>query len=222
MVGHPETIQQDFKISASERSRKWLRPLTIKNQFSFCRNRSHHAAPSAKPVELVSNDVTLEILPADPTWQSAELERIRTVLRQHPPAPPFRRDDDARTMGLKSLRYLGTPDAAREMAKLFGANDGNTESECMFGLVGSPSCADGLKEMKRLVAMPTFPVDEHFLSTMALLSLDPNTPPGNLPKQREENLHQVSEELLRFLPVKTGVALAISADAALSSKQDQL
>ncbi|MDQ2950095.1 MAG: hypothetical protein M3Y27_29855 [Acidobacteriota bacterium] len=45
-------------------------------------------------------------------------------------------------MALKSLRYLGTPEAAREMARLFRSSDNNTEFECMFGLVGSPSRAD--------------------------------------------------------------------------------
>lgn len=176
----------------------------------------------SQPLQLASNELVLEIVPADPAWQKSELNRARTIIAQHVLAVPPPIEDDARTAALKTLRYLGTPNAAREMARLFRSDDNNTKLECMFGLVGSPSRADGLKEMKQLLAAPDFPVNETFLSTMALLSLDPEASPQQQPSRREDNLNQLAEELLRALPQKTGVALAISTDTALSLKHGQL
>jgi hypothetical protein len=176
----------------------------------------------AKPIELTSNTLTLEIVPAGPGWQRAELDRIREALAHHPPPAIPWDGDPERTMALKALRYLGTPDAAREMARLFSSTDSNTKFECMLGLIGSPSRADGLKEMRQLLAAPDFPVEENFLSTMSLLSLDPSARSEELQKGREENLNALSEELFRVLPRKTGTALAISMDTALGFKRDEL
>jgi len=176
----------------------------------------------SKALQLASNELVLEIVPADPAWQKSEFDRARTIVAQHTPAFPPPVEDDARTAALKTLRYLGTPGAAREMARLFRSGDNNTKLECMFGLVGSPSRADGLKEMKQLLPTPDFPVDETFLSTMSLLSLDPDASPQEQPTRREDNLNLLAEELLRALPQKTGVALAISTDTALSFKHGQL
>lgn len=179
-------------------------------------------ARQATPLELASNELTLEIVPADPAWQRAQLDRIRAGIALHPPAFPSQPDDDPRTAALAALRYLGTADAAREMAGLFRSADSNTEFQCMFGLIGSPSRADGLREMKRLLAVPDFPVDERFLSTMSLLSLDPDASSEELSNRREENLNQLGDELLRVLPQKTGVALAVSTNTALGLKQGPL
>ncbi len=168
-----------------------------------------------RPVELRSNELTLEIVPADPAWQKTELTRVQTVLKEHPSAGPMR-PDASRTMALKSLRYLGTTDAAREMARLFQSEDNQAEFECMFGLVGSPNRAAGLDEMRRLLIDPDFPVRQNFLSTMSLLSLGPNTSREALATQRDENFKQLRKQLIETLPSKKGLALAFSADSVLS------
>jgi hypothetical protein len=168
-----------------------------------------------RPVDLRSNELTLEIVPADPAWQKTELTRVQTVLKEHPSAGPMR-PDASRTMALKSLRYLGTPDAARELARLFQSGDNQAEFECMFGLVGSPNRAAGLDEMRRLLRDPDFPVSQSFLSTMSLLSLEPSTSRETLSMQRDENLKQLRKQLVETLSAKKGLALASSADNVLS------
>ena len=130
--------------------------------------------------------------------------------------------DTRRTQALKRLRYLGTADAAQEMARLFRSEDSQTESECMFGLVGSTNRQSGLEEMRRLLAMPDFPVSQTFLSTMSLLSLDPNSSSEALPKKREEIYSRLREELVRDLPTKTGSALALSAAAAFTGNDGDI
>jgi hypothetical protein len=174
-----------------------------------------------RPVELRSNELVLEISPADPAWQMEELARIRTILGQFPPTGSVR-PDDQRTHALKRLRYLGNVDAAQEMARLFRSEDNQTESECMFGLVGSPSRQSGLEEMRRLLAMSDFPVSQTFLSTMSLLSLDPNSSSETLPSEREEDFRRLREELVRDLATKTGSALALSAAAIFTGNSSEI
>jgi hypothetical protein len=174
-----------------------------------------------RPVELRSNELAIEIVQADPGWQKEELARIRTMLEQFPPTGSAL-PDPKRTLLLKQLRYLGSADAAREMARLFRLEDGQTDFECMFGLVGSPNRAAGLEEMRRLLAEPDFPVSETFLSTMSLLSLDPALSNEALPTKREEILGQLRQELIQELPTKTGPALARSAGAAFGGKSSEI
>lgn len=174
-----------------------------------------------QPVEVRSNELVLAIVPADPAWQREELARIRNVLGQFPPTGSVQ-PDGQRALALKRLRYLGTVDAAREMATLFRSGDSNTESECVFGLVGSQNRQSGLEEMRRLLATPDFPVSQTFLTTMSLLSLEPNSSSEVLPKEREEHFRRLREELIRVLPIKTSWALALSADAALSGDKAEI
>jgi hypothetical protein len=74
---------------------------------------------------------------------------------------------------VKALRYLGTPVAAREMARRL-TDDDDWASDFMFGLVGSPARDTGLREMKMLLIDPHFPASSRFLRTMAVMTLDPN------------------------------------------------
>ena len=67
---------------------------------------------------VTSNSVTLTILPATKEWQDATLKSaIQFLDSTKPPAVPALDPADSRTQAVKTLRYLGTPEAAREMAR---------------------------------------------------------------------------------------------------------
>jgi hypothetical protein len=115
---------------------------------------------------------------------------------------------------VKALRYLGTPVAAREMARRL-TDDDDWASDFMFGLVGSPARDTGLREMKMLLIDPHFPASSRFLRTMAVMTLDPNAT-GDLLAQREEAEARFRQQLKSALKGKKGQALTVSANTVVS------
>ena len=118
-------------------------------------------------------------------------------------------------MALKALRYLGSEEAARELARRMRGEDDQADWDYMFGLIGSPHRDTGLEEMNKLLEDPEFPVSDLFLTTMAVLPLDPKEAPGSLRKQRDENLKVLRQRLVSAIPNKRGKALAVSLDSAI-------
>ncbi len=108
---------------------------------------------------------------------------LAALAETKPHAAPARGQPNPRREAVKTLRYLGTAAAAREMAHRM--NDPECGSDCKFGLIGSPARAAGLDEMRRLLADPDFPVDGQFLSTMSVVGL-PADAAGDLPTQRQQ------------------------------------
>jgi hypothetical protein len=167
---------------------------------------------AGKSPEVVSNEIELEIVPPDSEWQERELRRIKQALDD-----PKRKPETTGSAGdpLVALRYLGTQEAALELARRLGTTDTNTDFECMFGLIGSPNSAAGLAEMDALLREPNFPVTSMFLRTMSYLSLRAGEAPDVLQKQREENMESARTTLIAALPLKRGKALALSTETAL-------
>jgi hypothetical protein len=93
--------------------------------------------------------------------------------------------------------------------------DNHADWDCMFGLIGSPHRNTGLEEMNKLLNDADFPVTDLFLTTMAVLPLDPKEAPRSLIKQRDENLDALRLRLVSALPNKRGKALAASLDTAM-------
>lgn len=170
--------------------------------------------PMGKALELKSNQVVLEILPASPEWQRAKLLEIRARLSGKP-LPAFT-PNDPRQAAIKALRYLGSEDAAREMARLLRGEDQQADWQFAFGLVGSPHRREGLAEMQALLRSPDFPVSGPFVYTMSLLDLDPDQPPEDLQTQREEALARIHKTLAEALSSKRGKARGVSLSTAIS------
>ena len=186
---------------------------------------SDHAANDnpfgGEPVPVQSNSIALRIVAPDAGWQAAQLASIRQVLnsemvnREAPPGSSA--PDEVRQAALARLRYLGTEEAARELARRLRGEDNNGDFQCMFGLIGSPHRAAGLDEMNRLFDNPDFPISPLFLTTMAILPLDPAESSETLQTKVEANRKVLDERFLNALVHKRGRALAISLDAALSN-----
>ncbi len=170
-------------------------------------------SPLGDELQVNSNQIELEIVSADPGWQEAKLSEIRTALSK--PSSGTTARSESREAELRALRYLGSREAARELARRLRGEDSQDDWQCAFGLIGSPHRGAGLEEMDKLLDDPDFPVSTLFMSTMAILPLDPEQPPEFLRKQREENLHSLTGRLAEALQRKRGKALAISLDALL-------
>jgi hypothetical protein len=170
---------------------------------------------------VTSNSLMLTIVPATREWQESTLKKALQILdsTKAPAVPPVPNPSDLRTQAIKTLRYLGSVDAAREMAhRLTG---GDSDWDFAAGLVGSPARTVALEEMKKLLVNPSFPVTGRFLSTMSVLAL-PEGSVDNVPAQREKAEAQFRQELISAMGEKEGAARAVSnssivEDAAIHS-----
>src|SRR5579872_4274544 len=164
---------------------------------------------------VTSNSLTLSIVPATKEWQESTLQTTLQVLRSsRPPAVPISNPSDPRTQAIKTSRYLGTADAARDMAGRI--DGGNSDWEFEAGLLGSPARSAGFEEMKRLLVKPDFPVTGRFLSTMSVLAL-PDNASDNVPAQREQAEAGFRQDLISALKQKQGAALAVSANSIVEN-----
>src|SRR5579862_5752227 len=163
-------------------------------------------------VEVASNELVLNIVPATAEWQQQTLAAALAGMAQS--------DQEAHRKAVKTLRYLGTEAAARAMARRLAQPDDAWDFG--FGLIGSPAGEAALEEMKTLLAAPDFPVTDHFLRTMSVVALPADS--TVLPGERDKLETRFREELIAALETKQGAALAISADtiveeAAMRSRE---
>lgn len=164
-------------------------------------------------IELKSNPVELRITTADAAWQQAQFRQIVEALNRLVPSSG-NVQADTKQAALKALRYLGSAESARELARRLRGEDNNTDWDCMLGLIGSPHRDTGIEEMRKLLEDPDFPVSNRFLTTMSVLPLDPKAAPEALEKQRADHLKLIRQKLVFTLPNKRGKALAISLKTA--------
>jgi len=166
------------------------------------------------PKEIKSNSIQLEIVEADPAWQQAQLQNALAELSK-PPTAWMTPMSEARYLAVRQLRYLGSAEAARELARHLRGEENPADWNYMFGLIGSPNRKAGLEEMRKLLADPDFPVTGVFLEAMSILPLSSTEPPESLRNQREANLKAVRAELLDLAPTKRNNALPASLDTVL-------
>ena len=184
----------------------------ISHRVADSTNSNH---PWGDDVELKSNWLEVKIVAPDPSLQQETLAKILQALDTAKPTNPNFRDE-AKQAALTQLRYLGTEEAARELARRLRGEENHTDFECMFGLIGSPHRDAGLKEMNRLFENADFPVTQMFLTTMSILPLNPADAPETLRSEMEANRGELNRRLIGILPLKRGKASAISLDTALS------
>ncbi len=167
--------------------------------------------------EIVSNGLDLQIVAPDPAWEESQLKRILADFDASPP-PKYSMSSEGRLAAATELRYLGSPDAAREMARHLRGDENQVDWQCMLGLIGSPNKEVGLQEMHRLLLDPDFAVTGMFLRAMVLIPLTAENDAKILQLAMASNMADGRSMLLQALPIKRGHALAISADTLLSSE----
>jgi hypothetical protein len=171
--------------------------------------------------ELTSNIIVLRITSPDPAWQHAQLIEIREKLERGGGSGGDVRND-LKQAALKALRYLGSEEAARELAQRLRGEDNHADWECMFGLIGSPHRDAGLEEMNKLLEDPLFPISDLFLTTMSILPLRSGEDAESLRKQRDDNLKELRRRLINALSGKRGKALAATLDTAMSGADPKM
>src|SRR5215831_2088505 len=87
--------------------------------------KPYHAG--SKPLVAVSNIIEFEILAADRNWEETTLNSAKALLN-NPPKPDYYRAESERRAACRTLRFLGTDAAVKEIIERFRGQD----EECDF------------------------------------------------------------------------------------------
>jgi hypothetical protein len=173
--------------------------------------------PGVQSSELVSNEIELTIVPADKAWQQETLKKAVAVLdkpgdpKANPAAP------EERKLAARTLRFLGTVEAAREMARRCDGEDSNAEFGYILGLAGSAHSDVAIAEMKRLLSDPDHGVSASFLFGLGHLMRNPEGTPEEWMKEDAENYKTLEGELMNAVLKKRGRAQALSLNTVLET-----
>ncbi len=168
------------------------------------------APGGSAPVALRSNEIFLRIVAADSAWQKRTYRNAVAALNS-PNSNDERADIKAREKAFATLRFLGTPEATRELAqRLRGEARGGTDFTCYIGLVTSPERAEARAALGDALSDPDHPIGETFLNALSKTrSADDTT--GTEYADRKRAL----ESLVGALPKKRGKGFTISLSTAL-------
>ena len=107
------------------------------------------------------NAVAFTVSRPPPGWRAKTLRAAKLVLGDQGAT------EEAKREAARTLRFLGTESAAREMIRRLGADE--YSFELSFGLYGSPKRALIIREMEAALSRPAFPVTGTFLQTLSAL-----------------------------------------------------
>ena len=178
---------------------------------------------SGEPFSLLSNEIEFTVTPATPEWRAQALAEAVSTLDSADP-----KSEEAHHAA-RTLRFLGTEGAMREMARRYWAgNESPNGWEFRLGLYNPSHRAAAIEEMKAEIADPAHPVSQEFIRALADLEMFSN-PKYDLPpydpnkqdeyeafmKQRDaaENaiIADLEAQAAAVLSKKTGPARAVSA-----------
>jgi len=164
-------------------------------------------------VKVTSNELSLTIVKPTKTWQDSTLKTAIGILDGPAPTGPARPDAfEPQLEAAKTLRYLGTPAAAREMARRI--TGGASDWDFKLGLAGSPSKDAGLEEMEKLLVDPKFPVTDLFLDAMSVIAVSDDVGEDR-PAQKTKAEEQFRKDLALAVADKEGKARAVSANTII-------
>ncbi len=164
-----------------------------------------------------SNELTLKIVAADPAWQKRVFDNAVANLNAPAPVKAEQREQYAtsRRQAVETLRFLGTADAVRELAKRLRGDPGGLDHICMLGLISAPERSVARTALAEALADPDHPINATFLYALQRVNSDTTT--GNVNWEEAHAAQQrVFEELLAALPGKRGKALPISLSTAVN------
>ena len=167
------------------------------------------------PITARSNEVALKIAPANLEWQKKVLRDAVAALDTPAPKKPSEMEQytTSRRQGLLTLRFLGTADSTRELARrMRGEDPGGLDYICMLGLISSPEREVARIALEAELADPDHPIEGNFLYALRMVSFEG----GALNANWQEAQKSVVEELIAALPIKKGKALTISLNTAVS------
>src|SRR3989441_2619288 len=191
--------------------------LVVTSNRVSARDRSNSIG--ASPVTVRSNEIVLKIVPANAAWQKQVYNEAVAVLDARAPTQreQMEKYTTSRRQAIETLRFLGSADATRELAKrMRGEDSDGLDYICMRGLISSPERAVARSALEEALADPDHSIDSNFLYTLRMV----NSEPGVVnPNWRDDNQRAV-EQLVAALPIKRGNALSISLATALAQAWD--
>lgn len=175
-----------------------------------------------------SNLIEFEVVPAEAAWAKQTLARAAAVLDAREPGAD-------RRAACRTLRFLNTEGAVRELVRRFDGKDaaGGCEFEYDFGLRGTTHRALAVAEMERRLVAPEHPITTGFITVLSFLSflqqnsapLPPHPGPDDEEAARlwrkeydrrlslyEETLDVYAARLAAAVFAKEGPARAVSLD----------
>jgi hypothetical protein len=172
-------------------------------------------------VPVTSQTLLLTIVAATREWQQETLQQAKTDLAS---SAPTGMPDEQRLRGAKTLRYLGSLDSTKELARRLRGRENDFDFDFMFGLIASPEQEVARAEMRRLLFDSDFPVSSMFLSALAIVCLHPDETYEVHLKNYQNAYKAASRELIESLAKKRGDALPASLFTALNqvSPEDNL
>jgi hypothetical protein len=170
-----------------------------KYRIAILSRRVTQGSPSAPRVELTSNIVTIDIVPAPAAWVKQQIAEAAGILDS-----PIEQSEEARQRRLRAgrtLRFLESREASFELVRhLSSGNDVDSWSLYM-GALGSPYRKELLPFMEARLVAPDQPVWDRYLDTLARMS----ELTGGQSKRKE-----YVSRLIASLPVKQPEARIVS------------
>jgi hypothetical protein len=152
---------------------------------------------------------------ADPVWQKQVVsEAVKNLDKPSPPDPQqMEQYAAARRQAVETLRFLGTADAAREMAKrMRGENTDGLDYIYSLGLISTPDRAAARSALQEALADPDHPIARTFLYTLRMVNSEPGASNANW----REGQQRALEALIAALNTKRGKALSVSLSTAVN------
>jgi hypothetical protein len=163
-----------------------------------------HRLGQANP-GLRSNELCITLIPATAEWQAATLANAVAVLNGERGANSGP-SNERRERAIATIRYLGTPAAAQEMA---GRLDDPEQFQFMLGLIATPAHEAAVASVERVLSNPLAPIGSTLIYTLSRLTL------GDAAQAQASELNEKQTNALNSLMValaeKRGTAQAISA-----------
>jgi hypothetical protein len=159
--GYPELTEKPFLINAELNEwRRFDKPGKYRLYMVSGRPMKGKNVNWDAKFGVTSNLLEFEIVPATPPWAEQTLQAAVKVIDGSS-------DKDKRVDACRTLRFLNTEGAAREMIRRFGNNDPDCSFEYQFGLFGSPLRSYIVKEMEHELDAPTHPITGPYVYTLA-------------------------------------------------------
>ncbi len=175
--------------------------------------------PSGKPKRTEGRKVTSQNVVAFSVTRSPPGWRVKTLRAAKLVLDSKGSKDEAKREAARTLRFLGTESAAREMIRRLSSDE--YSYELSFGLYGSPKRALIIREMEANLPRPDYPVTSTFLRTLSALKIWTALPIA-LPKAgvyAREAVDEKAWKLRREKQKQIDEALAQRLADGLSGKQ---
>jgi len=164
--------------------------------------------PHGDRLQLVSNTLTLRIVPAPAAWVKQQIADAVKILDD--PTDPSQATQERRLLAGRTLRFLESPDAAIELARHLGSGDDVDSWSLHMGVLASPYRKQLLPVLEARLVAPDQPVWDRYLDTLARLSQLVAGP-------RATTRNEYAARLIRSLPAKEPDARVVSTATLVDS-----